>query len=188
MTRQADTQLQTMVANMRDRTGRSLEEWYRVLDEHKLEKHGDILKLLKGEYGVSHGFANTISALFRERVSGGPPPEEDLVATQYAKKPALKPLYNRLLAEVQQFGNDIEIAPKKAYVSLRRARQFAIVQPSTRTRIDLGLNLKAVTPAGVLIEGDKWSGMCSHRIELTGEDEITTEVVDWLRLAYDQAG
>ena len=33
-------------------------------------------------------------------------------------------------------------APKKGYVSVRRARQFAILQPSTKDRFDLGLNLK----------------------------------------------
>jgi predicted transport protein len=90
---------------------------------------------------------------------------------------------------VRSFGDDVEVAPKKSYVSLRRAKQFAIVQPSTKTRLDLGLNLDADLPSsGRLIKGDKWSGMCSHRIEIHSVDEITPEVVDWLQEAYQSAG
>jgi hypothetical protein len=54
--------------------------------------------------------------------------------------------------------------------------------------MDLGLNLRDVKASGVLIEGDKWSGMCSHRIEIHSPDEITSEVIDWLRKAYESAG
>ena len=41
-----------------------------------------------------------------------------------------------------EFGEDVEIAPKMTYTSLRRNQQFGIVQPSTKTRIDIGINLK----------------------------------------------
>ena len=104
------------------------------------------MKLLKGEYRVTHGFANTISILYRQQAAGGPPPEEDLVDGQYTgAKAGLRPIYDAILNIVSGFGSDVEIAPKKSYVSLRRSRQFAIVKPATRDRIDLGLNLKGGT-------------------------------------------
>lgn len=42
--------------------------------------------------------------------------------------------------------------------------------------------------AGQLIEGDKWNGMCTHRIKVHSAADITPEVIDWMRKAYEEAG
>lgn len=183
-----DPQLQTMIDNMPEKTGRSLQEWYRLLEGAGAEKHGDIMKLLKGEYHVSHGYANTISILYRQQVSGGPPSTGDLVSAQYAgPKVGLLPIYETILSEVEKLGPDIVIAPKKTYVSLRRNKQFAIVQASTRDRVDLGLNLKSVEPTERLDGGNVFSGMCTHRVKITRPADIDAQVRDWLRQAYEQS-
>ena len=185
----ADPYVQTMIENMPEKTGKSLETWFRALDEKNLHMHSEIMAFIKGEHGVTHGYANTISLLYRQMTEGGPPSEANLIKDQYAKKMDIKPIYDHLVTDIECFGPDLEIAPKKSYVSLRRAKQFAIIQPSTKTRIDLGLNLDpGVEASGLLIKGDKWSGMCSHRIELHSVDDITPEVMDWLRKAYMAAG
>lgn len=189
MSNDADAQLQTMIENMPAKTGKSLDDWFQVLDKAGLEKHGEMLKLLKVEHGVTHGFANTIAMLYRQRAAGGPPPAADLVADQYAgAKVGLKPIYETIVAAAKAFGPDVEIAPKKTYVSLRRKKQFAIVQPSTRTRVDLGLNLKDVGSAERLQGGGAFSGMCSHKVALTSPGEVDDEVIAWLKQAYKQAG
>jgi len=185
----ADPFTKTMIENMPEKTGKSLEAWFKAFDEKKLSQHSEIMSFIKGDHGVTHGYANTISMLYRQKKEGGPPSETSLIEDQYAKKMALKPLYDQLINEITGFGDDVEIAPKKSYVSLRRTRQFAIVQPSTKTRMDLGLNLDVgVEASGCLIEGDKWSGMCSHRIELHSLEDITPEVMGWLKEAYQAAG
>ena len=56
-----------------------------------------------------------------------------MIAEQYKGKEKLKPWYDKIMAEINKFGKDVELAPKKAYVSLRRKKQFAIIQPSTKT-------------------------------------------------------
>lgn len=183
-----DPQVQTMIDNMPDKTGKPLEEWFKVIAAAGLTKHGDMMQLLKGE-GVTHGFANTIAILYRQQAVGGPPSEADLVAAQYAgAKAGLKPIYDAILAAVDAFGPDVEIAPKKSYVSLRRKKQFAIVQPSTKTRVDLGLNLKDGEAAGRLQGGVVFSGMCSHKVAVASPAEIDDEVIGWLKQAYEQAG
>jgi len=185
----ADPYTQTMIKNMPEKTGKSLEAWFDLIEKRNLSTHSEIMTLIKGDHGVTHGFANTISLLFRQKAAGGPPTVEALIAAQYEKKPQHKPIYDHLVSEVSQFGSDVEIAPKKAYVSIRRRKQFAIIQPSTKTRMDLGLNLDPEMPSTeLLIKGDKWSGMCSHRIEIHTIEEITPEVIDWLRKAYNRAG
>ena len=183
-----DPQLQTMIDNMPEKTGKALEEWFEILSAAGLEKHGAMMKLLKGDHGVTHGFANTIVLLFRQRTSGGPPAEEDLIAAQYTgPKAALFPIYKAVLAAAQACGPEVEIAPKKTYVSLRRSKQFAIVQASTRTRVDLGLNLKGENPPERLEGGNVFGGMCTHRIKLAGPEEVDDQVREWLKKAYDLA-
>ena len=172
---------QTMIDNMPEKTGKSLEDWQKVVSKSGAAKHGEIMKLLKGEHGVTHGFANLIA---QKCVGNLDVDEGDLVANQYKGKEALKPIHDAIIAFVSGFGTELEIAPKKTSVSLRRSKQFALVQPSTKTRIDLGLNLKGVDPEGRL---EAMKGMCSHKIKLSTEADFDDEVKGWLKMAFEQA-
>ena len=82
----------------------------------------------------------------------------------------------------------MEVSPKKAYVSVRRKKQFAIIQPSTKTRLDVGLNLKGVEPNGSLEASGSWNAMCTHRVKVEGEKMISKELIEQIRKAYEQAG
>lgn len=188
MSNTVDSQTQTMIGNIPEKTGKELEEWYKLIRESGIQKHGEMMKLMKESYGVSHGFANLIALLYREQEAGGAPVKEDLVSSQYAgAKEGLRPIYDALIEELRKFGSDVEIAPKKNYVSLRRSKQFAIVQPSTKTRVDLGLNLKEYPPTERLEAGNIFNGMCTHRVQLETISDLDEEVIHWLRIAYDQA-
>jgi predicted transport protein len=99
----------------------------------------------------------------------------------------LRPIYDRLLAAITKFGSDIEVSPKKAYVSLRRGKQFAIVQPSTATRLDVGINLKGVEPTERLEASGSFNAMLSHRVRLSTVAEVDRELLAWLKKAYEAA-
>jgi predicted transport protein len=115
--------------------------------------------------------------------------EDTLVEEQYTgAKADLRPVYDAVIKAVEKFGKDVEIAPKKTYVSLRRKKQFAIVQPSTKTRMDIGLIIKGKDTTERLEEGSKWNGMCTHRVRVTEKGEINPELVGWLKEAYEAAG
>jgi hypothetical protein len=111
--------------------------------------------------------------------------DDDLVTNQYKGKEALKPLHDAIVDYVKSFGVELEIAPKKTSVSLRRKKQFALIQPSTKTRIDLGINLKGVEPQGRL---EAMTGMCTHKIKLSDLSDFDGEVKDWLKEAFGRAG
>lgn len=179
-----NAQSQTMIDNLPARTGRSLDEWFAVLDAAGPKTHGTAMALLKSEHAVTHGFANLIVTLHRSRGTAAPSGEE-LVDAQYtgAKAP-LRPLCDRLVAEARVFGEDVEVAPKKTGVSLRRSKQFALIEVPSATRVQLGLNLKDVTADGRL---RAVRGMCTHRVDLTSLSDIDDELVGWLRAAYELA-
>ena len=188
MSGSVDLQTQGMINNLFAKTRKSQSEWMEVVRESGLQKHGMIIKMVMGDFGISYGFANLIATLYRQQQTCGPASEIDLVEDQYAgAKADLRPIYEAILQSVLSFGNDIEIAPKKTYVSLRRHKQFAIVQPSTRTRLDIGLNLKNVQATDRLSGGNVFNGMCTHLVKVTSVEEIDRELIGWLKLAYDQS-
>ena len=128
-----------MIANMKEKTGKTLPQWISIAKKTGAAKHGEIVKLLKSDHGMTHGFANLVAHKTLKSDAGSA--TTDLVADQYSgPKEALRPIYDALIKAANACG-DIEISPKKAYVSLRRSKQFAIIQPSTKTRVDLGLNM-----------------------------------------------
>jgi len=175
-----DKALQTMIENMPEKTGKKLDEWLKILNKEKFEKHSMAVKFLKTEYGVTHGFANTIVTLSQEDDSS-----EDLVSNQYSGKELLKPIYEMLLCEINKLGKDIVITPKKGSVSLIRKKQFALIKPATKTRIDLGLKLKGIEVQGRLEGSGPFGSMCSHRIQLNDISDVDTEVIEWISKAYE---
>jgi len=169
--------------NLVEKTGRTMPQWFEVVASSGLTKHSDILNWLKTEHGISHGFANGIALQYRNRDRSSD--ETDLLDDQYAgAKAVLRPIYDRLVAEARALGADVEVAPKKTGVSLRRARQFALIEVPSAKRIQLGLQLKGEPPTERLLPGN---AMCSHKVNLATADEVDDELLGWLRLAYDRA-
>jgi len=181
-----DQATQTMLNNIPTKTGKSLKQWHAILKKSGLSKHGELMKVLKGEHGVSHGFANLIAHEFRNAQSDRA--TADPLLAQYAgAKAELRPIYDALIKVLQGFGKDVDISPKKTYVSLRRKKQFALIQPSTKTRVDVGLNLKGVKPTARLEASGSFNAMCTHRVRVTDKKEINAELKKWLKQAYDAA-
>jgi len=184
--------IQTMINSLKEKTGRTLDEWRKVVQKSGLEKHGQIVTMLKKEHGLTHGYANQIAlqVLKSEPAAAGKgkKADGDPVAEQYAgAKEALRPIYDKLAAAVSKFGSDVELSPKKAYVSLRRNKQFGIIQPSTATRVDVGLNLKGKPAEGRLEPSGSFNAMVSHRVRVESPKEVDKELLGWLREAYEQA-
>ncbi|TQV74712.1 DUF4287 domain-containing protein [Aliikangiella marina] len=178
-----DKALQTMIDNMPEKTGKNLADWKNLLGKHNFSKHTEAVNYLKKEHGVTHGYANTIVSLSKDESSDS----DDLVANQYQGKERLKPIYEALLKVVNKFGNDVEIVPKKGSVSIKTSKQFAIIKPATKTRIDLGLKLKDIKPEGRLEPSGPFGTMCTHRVQLSLVEEVDNEIIDWLKLAYKKS-
>ena len=183
-----DAGTQTMIDNLHKNTGKTLEDWIALVTEEKLHKHGEILKFLKENHGFSHGFANLIAHKALKTDAGSAENQDDLVKKQYQGKEQFWPIYLQLIGEIEGFGNDVEFAPKNSYVSVRRKKQFAMLTPATKTRFEIGINLKGHTAHGILEAEPKPNAMCSHKITISHESEVTDEVISWLKKAYESAG
>ncbi|HEX3785968.1 MAG TPA: DUF5990 family protein [Pseudonocardiaceae bacterium] len=116
------------------------------------------------------------------------PDAEELIAGQYADRPALRPVLDAVLAVLPAVG-EATVQPRKTCVSLLSPRRvFAVVQPTTRNRVDLGLRMVEVNPGGRLVVAKNvGSGTINLRIALTSPEDVDDEVLDWLTKAYRQS-
>ena len=176
-----EDQLKTMLKNLPEKTGKTLDAWKKLIEKSGHEKHGQIVKWLKTEHSVTHGFANLIASK-----AGETGEVLALIEAQYSgAKADLKPLHDAIVKYALSLGKDVELAPKKTSHSLRRKKQFALITPATKTRIDLGLALKGDEPAGRL---EKYNAMCSHRVRLETIKDFDKDVKAWIKEAYSRAG
>ena len=182
-----DKTLQNYIANLEKATGKKLDHWAALVKKSKLAKHSELVSMLKADHSITHGYANMIVHYAKGSFDAAED-TDNLLAQQYKGKENLKLLYDKLMKEIIKFGSDIKIAPKKAYVSLVRKKQFALIQPSTKTRVDIGLNIKGVPPSGNVEDGKQWNAMCTHRIKVEEEKAINKDLISWIKKAYDQSG
>jgi predicted transport protein len=189
MTSSPDAQMATMIENLKANTGKSLDEWVALSRTGGPAKHGALVSWLKESHGLTHGYANLVAhTTFKSDAGSKAAAGDDLVGEMFAgDRAVLRPIFDALLAGILAFGADIEQAPKKGYLSLRRKTQFATLHPSTKTRFDVGIKLKGVPAAGRLEPAGSWNAMVTHRVRLESVEQVDAELLQWIRQAYDQA-
>jgi len=108
----------------------------------------------------------------------------ELIDGQYTDRPQLRPILDAVLAALPALG-PVTVQARKTFVSLVSPRRtFAVVQATTRTRVDLGLRLDGVEPGGRL-QAARDIGAATVRIALSGPGEFDDEAFGWLRRAYE---
>jgi predicted transport protein len=178
----------TMLDNLKKNTGKSLEEWIKIVKKEKFEKHGQIMNFLKGDHGFTHGFANLVAHKTLATDAGSEDDKGVLITEQYKGKEHFLPLYEQLAEAIKKFGDDVEFAPKRSYVSVRRKKQFAMLTPATKQRFEIGINLKGSPSEGILEAISSANAMCSHKINIAADEKLPKEALEWLKKAYDGAG
>lgn len=173
------------LANIQDSTGRTVAEFATEVQAAGLEKHGAIVSHFKFQHGLTHGNANALAHAVREQLAGGRVSDEELLDNQYSgAKAPLRPIMEAITHRAQSLGDDVTVVVQKTGVSLRRAKQFALVQAPSSKRVQLGLNLDSTPPGGRV---EETSGMCTHKANVTSLDQVDDEVESWLSAAYDRA-
>jgi hypothetical protein len=186
--------VQKWVAELKGKTGRSLEEWLRFIEKEGPADEKERRAWLKEE----HGLGTNTAWWLAERSLGKGTFDDDpdayvrtapaVVDTLYADgKAALRPLHDRIIEVAAALGADVKVCPCQTIVPLYRKHVFAQIKPSTRTRIDLGFALGPRKPEGRLIDtgGAAKKDRITHRIPILRMEDIDAEVQRWLRTAYD---
>lgn len=182
------------VAELKEKTGKSLDEWLKLVKKSGPPTEKERREWLKQEHGLGTNSAWWIAERAEGKGTETDDPDAYLrAAEQYVekmfggKKQALRPIYDELLRLGLGVGNDVKACPCETIVPLYRNHVFAQIKPTTQTRIDLGFALGARTAEGRLIDtgGYAKKDRITHRIPITSLGEIDSEVKQWLKAAYD---
>jgi predicted transport protein len=181
--------LNAIEKNLPARTGKTLDQWVEILKGSGVEGFKPQVDWLR----KSHGLGGSTAYLVAERLRGRGALYEDpekLVSDQYQGKETLRPIYDELIKAVNKLGKDITIRPCMGYVPIMRRVQFAVIKATTKDRVDLGLRLGDQEPGGILLPAKNLGGgdKIKLRIELRSKKDITPEVKQWLKAAYEMNG
>ena len=174
----------SLFRNLEIKTGKSIDTWVSIARASGLTKHKELVDFIKTNHNLTHGYAAQIAQRALAADSDPDSGVDALIEAQYAgAKSAVRPIHDAIVAAVQTFGNDVTFSPKKAYVSLRRTKQFGMIQPSTASRVDLGLILKGESAERRLELSGSFNAMFTHRVRVGSVAEVDEELIGWLKQA-----
>ena len=177
--------MDTVVANCRENTGRTLDQWTALAKKEKVRDTKAARLWAKGQ-GLSMVYANAVAETLFPPHAGE---DDDLVAAQYSgPKAALRPVYEALVEAVRGFGDDVSVMPRKSQVTCARGTTFAVLRAGTRDRVDVALKLHGTKATRrLVVSAGAMASDPSHVVAVRAVDEVDRELLGWLRAAYEKA-
>jgi hypothetical protein len=172
---------QKWITELKQKTGRSLEEWLAYIKKSGPKDEKERRAWLKEEHGLGTNTAWWLAerAEGKGEESGDPDlylasAERDVEKMFSGGKAKLRPLYDTLLKLGLKTGKEARACPCSTIVPLYRNHVFAQIKPTTQTRIDMGFALGDTKPTGRLIDtgGFAKKDRITHRIPITSTDDI----------------
>jgi len=189
---------QKWIAELKQKTGRSLDEWMKFIKQEGPPTESARRDWLKQRHGLG---TNSAWWLAEHSLGKGEESSDSDAYLQAAeryvdemfggRKEHLRPIYEALLKLGLSMGKDTKACPCQTIVPLYRNHVFAQIKPATQTRIDFGLALGDTkkTPRRLIDTGGfAKKDRITHRFEITSLKDIDAEVKSWLKIAYDRDG
>jgi len=186
---------QKWVGELKQKTGRTLEEWLAHIKKAGPKDEEERRAWLKEEHGLGTNTAWWLAERADGKGAESSDPDRYLAQAELdvekmysGGKAKLRPLYDALLKLGLKTGKEAKGCPCTTIVPLYRNHVFAQIKPTTQTRIDMGFALGDMKPTGRLIDtgGFAKKDRITHRIEITSMADIDDEVKHWLKVAYDR--
>jgi hypothetical protein len=189
--------IQKWIAELKEKTGRSLDEWVALVKACGPEEPKACRAWLKEVHGLGTNSAWWVAeralptddkGIMEDDPDSYLQAAEAYVEAMFAgPRAGLRPLFDELLEVGLGIGPEAKACPCKTIVPLYRNHVFAQLKPATRARIDLGFALQDTPVTGRLIDtgGFRKKDRITHRIPITSPADIDGEVKRWLKKAYD---
>jgi hypothetical protein len=179
---------QAYLDSIKEKTGKTPDDFRKLAANKGLNKHGEIVQWLKEDFELGHGHANAVAAVLLKSETRKASTDEKVERLFKGKKEVWRESYNTLMEKVHKFGDDVSVAPTESYINLLKGKKkFAIVQPSSAERLDIGIKLKGINAKGRLEPSGSWNSMVTHRVKVSDAKELDKELFSWLKQAHDAA-
>lgn len=176
---------QAYIDNVKSKTGKTPEDFAKLAAGKGLSKHGETVAWLKNDFALGHGHATAIAGVILKSGLPKAAPEQKLEALFTGKKQHWRAATGKLIDQISQFGDDVSVSAGGTYISLLRAqKKFAILQPSSAERLDIGIKLKGKAAHGRFEAAGSWNAMVTHRVRIADPKDLDAEVLSWLKNAY----
>ncbi|HUN17727.1 MAG TPA: DUF5655 domain-containing protein [Saprospiraceae bacterium] len=186
---------QAIIRNLKETTGKTIEEWEKLLRQEAWKDAKFITQYLINEYHLGRTKASLISD-YALKIQLEDISESHYlkmaplyVEKMYFKKESILQIHQSIINYIRSLNDETKICPCRTLVPLYRHHVYAQLKPTTKTRIDFGFALKKYTkelpsrlePTGGLEKGDR----ITHRIRIEKLEDFDSEVRQWIKIAYD---
>lgn len=179
---------QKMTASMKERTGKTLEEWVELVKQTMPPMKTGRLKWLKNEYGLNQNSAY----LILNQIDHGDKTHDELnqeyLENQFTgDNEALRPLYEEISRDILKLGEGIEIRPCKTYLPFYKKKQFMMIKPH-KGNLHIGLALSAPIEHPKLLspKGLGANARITQQFMIKNREELTADLWDLIQLSYQE--
>ena len=171
-----------------EKTGMTVDDFKAQAAAKNLTTYKEVLAWLKTDYGLGHGHANLVAQLVTKSDEVYAPQADKMADLFKGAKAHWRPSYDALAAKLLTFGPDVKLGANRSYINAtRNSKKFAILDPATKDRFDVGIKLKGVEPNGRYEAAGAWNEMVTHRVQISDPGQIDDDLLAWLHRAYDAA-
>jgi hypothetical protein len=179
---------QAYLETVKSKTGKTPEDFAKLASEKGLTKHGEIVTWLKSDFELGHGHANAIVAVLLKSDTRKASGDEKLEKLCSGKRAVWRATCETLIAKLKAFGPNVDAVANETYINLLVGKKkFAILQPASAERFDIGIKLKGVAPTDRLELAGSWNVMVTHRVRIVDPKQVDAELLGWLKQAYEAA-
>jgi hypothetical protein len=182
---------QAYLENIKAKTGKTPDDFIAIAKEKGLlepgVKAGQIVAWLNDDFSLGRGHAMAIVIVLKQATGPRVSKDERIERHFTGTKGAWFKTYDDLLGKLNSAGMDVGTAATNSYISLLRDnKKFGIVQVTVE-RMDIGIKLLGAEPNDRLKTAGSWNAMVTHRVQVTEPKQIDSELLGWLKQAYDKA-
>ena len=172
---------EAILRNLPSKTGRSLEEWFRILSNMGYSTKADTIQFLKIEHKLGHFQAQKVYERFIGQENYAAP--ETFAATLFSVPESIA-LFTSLRKQILQIDKKVVEKPCRTYIPYYHRTQFAVVKPGKSHQLQLGLALPDHMEANLFTRSStKASRRVSHWATLLNAHDIEA-VLDSIYKAY----
>ena len=169
----------------KEKTGKSFQDWLKLVQSSGIEKRKDILEWLKKGHGLNHLQAQLITGIY---LNNGNPVyinENALLENQFSKCPEMRSVFDSISKKIISSFQGTQLIPKKTYLSFTAVREFAAINVKPN-EIRLGLDL-GDEPFSETLQKSKLTGpmpRISHMLVFTEANQFDKNVMALLTNSY----